>query len=296
MTVFDRTVPSVTGLATAQDGRILYAAAHGRLIRFAASAGDRGFDRNYLPRMLWYTGDVDAHDVAVDDQGPVLAATAFDALVRPSEDHSFEIAWQPPFVAGEARHGDRCHLNGVATRDGSLYAATLTAATTAPDAWKDQRIDGGQVWSIPEGRPLAEGLCMPHSPRWHDGALYLHESGHARLIRLTGSGRIEPVVDLPGFPRGLAFIGRFAVVGLSRPRTSGSLQRLPFVKALRARRQQPRCGLAIVDLHTSRVVEHLDIEGELIHELYDVALLPSTRRPSLTGFRNTERFTRFSLP
>jgi hypothetical protein len=62
------------------------------------------------------------------------------------------------------------------------------------------------------GEVLVRGLSMPHSPRWHDGRLWLLESGTGRLLSVdVATRRGEPVADLPGFARGLAGFQKEAV-------------------------------------------------------------------------------------
>ena len=60
---------------------------------------------------------------------------------------------------------------------------------------------------------------MPHSPRLHDGRLWLLNSGTGELGFVDPSaGRFEPVAFCPGYARGLAFVGDYAVIGLSLAR------------------------------------------------------------------------------
>jgi len=60
---------------------------------------------------------------------------------------------------------------------------------------------------------------MPHSPRWHDGRLWLLESGTGQLLLIDpATGRRQRVAELTGFARGLAFSGPYAFVGLSKIR------------------------------------------------------------------------------
>ena len=64
---------------------------------------------------------------------------------------------------------------------------------------------------------------MPHSPRWHDGRLWLLESGHGALsVADLDTGTWETVAELPGFTRGLVFAGPLAFVGLSQIRESST--------------------------------------------------------------------------
>ena len=60
---------------------------------------------------------------------------------------------------------------------------------------------------------------MPHSPRVYRDRLWLLNSGTGYFgsFDLAG-GRFEPLAFCPGYLRGLAFSGDFAVMGLSRPR------------------------------------------------------------------------------
>src|SRR5512142_2423297 len=86
-----------------------------------------GYDRIYVPRIGYTTGDLDAHDVALLDPSSPLAAgaeggilfvnTLYSCLATLSDRYSFRPVWQPPFI-GELAPEDRCHLNGLAMQDG----------------------------------------------------------------------------------------------------------------------------------------------------------------------------------
>ena len=66
-------------------------------------------------------------------------------------------------------------------------------------------------------------------PRWHDGRLWLLESGTGQLALIDPiSGRRQTVTELPGFTRGLAFAGPYAFIGLSKiPRVIDVLSKRP---------------------------------------------------------------------
>jgi uncharacterized protein (TIGR03032 family) len=129
---------------------------------------------------------------------------------------------------------------------------------------------------------------MPHSPRLHDGRLWLLNSGtgflgYADLER----GRFEPVVFCPGYARGLSFVGNFAIVGLSKPRHNHTFSGLELDDNLAARRAEPRCGLVVIDLRTGDAVHWLRVTS-VIEELYGVEVLPRVRRPMAVGLRSDE--------
>ena len=82
------------------------------------------------------------------------------------------------------------------------------------DGWRDRRQNGGVVLDVPEGRVIASGLSMPHSPRLYRGRLWLHNSGTGHFGSIDpGGGPFEPLTFCPGYLRGLAFVGDYAVVG-----------------------------------------------------------------------------------
>lgn len=91
--------------------------------------------------------------------------------------------------------------------------------------------------------PVATGLSMPHSPRLHDGTLYVLNSGTGEFGRIDlGAGRFEPIDFCLGYLRGLSFLGGFAVVGLSLPRDNRTFTGLALDDALRAPARRHAAG------------------------------------------------------
>jgi len=253
-----------------------------------------GYDRLYVPRVAHVTGDVDAHDVSlIADGGVVFANTRFSCLSRPSERYSFLPVWKPPFITRLAAE-DRCHLNGFAVRDGLPYAATVVAATDVADGWRDRRVNGGVCLHVPDAEPIVTGLSMPHSPRWYRGRLWLVQSGTGELGYVDQEqGRFEPIAFCPGYVRGLAFSGDFAIVALSLPRERKTFGDLPLETALQRRNAEPRCGLMVIHVASGDVLHWIRIEG-VVAEIYDVAVLPGVRRPAALGILSDEIQRTFS--
>ena len=78
----------------------------------------------YVPRAAFTTGDLDIHDVVVEESGRVVfVATHFNCLATISERTSFTPLWRPSFVRALVPE-DRCHLNGLAMRDGRARQQT----------------------------------------------------------------------------------------------------------------------------------------------------------------------------
>jgi uncharacterized protein (TIGR03032 family) len=114
--------------------------------------------------------------------------------------------------------------------------------------------------------------------------------GHIGL----GAGHFQPLAFCPGFLRGLAFVGDYAIVGLSRPRRDGTFSGLKLDENLRERDAEPRSGLHIINLNTGDVEEWLRFEGD-VQELYDVVVLQGARRPMLLGFQTDDIQRTYSI-
>jgi len=293
LSVFERTFARSMGLGVSADGSSLVLATQFQIHRFdnilpAGQFSPDGFDAIYAPHAGWVTGDVDAHDVGFASDGrPLFVNTKFSCLAAVSDSHSFRPIWTPPFVSRLAPE-DRCHLNGLALEEGRPRFVTAVSRSDASDGWRDRRADGGVVIDVERNEIVAEGLSMPHSPRLYDGRLWLLNSGAGEFGFIDPqSGRFEALAFCPGYARGLAFVGRHAVIGLSMPRENRTFSGLPLDAALQARSTDPRSGLAIIDLDNGDMTGWVRIEG-IVRELYDVAVLPGVRRPSLIGFRTDE--------
>ena len=117
---------------------------------------------------------------------------------------------------------------------------------------------------------------MPHSPRWHDGKLWVLQSGLGTLSTVDlASGEVTQVAELPGFTRGLSFIGRYALIGLSQVRES-VFTGLPIT----SRADERNCGVWVVDTQTGQIVGLLRFEGA-VQEIFDVKVLPGITWPTI---------------
>lgn len=247
-----------------------------------------GHDRLYVPIASHTTGDLDIHDIAVTGDGAVVFVnTLFSCLATTSPRASFAPLWRPPFVSRLAAE-DRCHLNGLALVDGAPAYVTLVGRSDVADGWREHRRRGGCVLDVRTGATVAEGLSMPHSPRVHDGRVWLLEAGSGFFGFVEPArGTFERVAFCPGYARGLCIVGDFAVIGLSKLRTNRTFADLELGEQLASRGAEPRCGLLIIDLRSGDTVHWLRLDG-IVEELYDVVALPGVRRPMALGFQSEE--------
>ena len=263
---------------TAASAETLYLATRFQLWRLENAVppgrlSEAGHDHLYVPQAAWTTGLLGVYDIAVDGEGrPLFANARFSCVSGPSETLNFEPRWMPPFVSTLAPE-NRCNLTGLAVRDGRAAFVTCSAQTDTADGWKAHRRNGGVVVEVASGAVVAGDLSMPYSPRWRDGRLWVANAGSGELgVVDTDRGRIEPVVGLPGLTRGLAFSGRYAVVGLSRPARNESFDDLPLGDRLAKSATAPVCGIAVVDVDRGECVHTLELVGAA-PEVFDVAVL-----------------------
>ncbi|MBE9549553.1 MAG: TIGR03032 family protein [Proteobacteria bacterium] len=242
---------------------------------------NHSFDACYVPRTVHVTGHLDAHDVGIGSDGNVVFVnTRYNCLATVSPKYSFEMLWKPPFISALVDE-DRCHLNGLAMENGKPRYVTAVSRSNTIDGWRDRRADGGIVIDVDSNEIICTGLSMPHSPRMHNGQLWLLNSGSGELgmveIDENGEGSFQPKVFCPGFLRGLAFYGNYAFVGLSKPRYK-RFEGLPLDKKLEDADSDPWCGVQIIDLTTGACVDWFRIDGK-IAELYDLEVIPGVATP-----------------
>jgi uncharacterized protein (TIGR03032 family) len=236
------------------------------------------YDGCFVTRLSHVTGEIRIHEMAWVGRELWFVNTLFSCLCSLDPAHSFLPRWKPPFISAAAAE-DRCHLNGMALEDGVPRYVTALAQTDAREGWREQKSSGGCLIDTARNETVARELAMPHSPRVQQGRVWLLDSGRGRLVIVDPrSGLAETVAELPGYPRGLALAGPYAFVGLSRMREGRGFEGLP----LAARRDQLKCGVAIVELASGRIASLLDFTAG-VHETFDVQVLPGFRCPAICG-------------
>jgi uncharacterized protein (TIGR03032 family) len=248
-------------------------------------------DACYLPRSCHVTGDIRGHEIAWAGDESWIVNTRFSCLCTLDPDYSFVPRWRPPFISSLAAE-DRCLLNGLAMQGRHPRYVTALGETDSQGGWRPNKARGGCLIDVPTGEIVARGLSMPHSPRLYEGRLWVLESGTGRLLLVdVDTGRWDPVVELPGFARGLAFAGQYAFIGLSKIRETSTFGGLPIAERL----SELTCGVAVIDLnrgHTAGLLEY----RTAVEEIFDVQLLPGVRFPEVLGFQQQTIQHTFIVP
>ena len=237
------------------------------------------YDRAYLVRESFVTGNIHVHEMQWGSDGQLwIVNTLFSCLSTLHEDFNFVPRWQPSFIS-ELSPQDRCHLNGMAMKDGKPRYVTALGTSDAARGWRENKSDSGVVIDVASGEIAARGFCMPHSPRLHQGKLFVLDSGRGSLVTVDPStGLSTQVAEYPGYGRGLAIHGQFAIVGMSRARETSVFGGVPICDE----RDAMRCGLVVIDLSSGQSVAFLEFESG-VEELFDVQVIGGSRQTVICG-------------
>jgi len=238
----------------------------------------RVHDACYMPRSSHLTGHIQVHEMAYAGSELWIVNTRFSCLCTLVPDCSFVPRWRPPFITKLAME-DRCHLNGLAVRDGRVQYVTALGTTDSPAGWRPTKATGGILMDVPTNSVVVGGLSMPHSPRWYENRLWVCESGAGSLSVVNEVSRtLDHVALLPGFTRGLDFYGPYAFIGLSQVRESAVFSGIPITDRLKE--DERMCGLWIVDVRNGQTVAFLRFDSG-VQEVFAVQVLPNQRFPEI---------------
>lgn len=252
-------------------------------------------DACFLPRTTHWTGDIQIHEMSWVGHGNEaelwFVNTRFSCLCRRSNIYCFEPVWRPSFITSYVP-GDCCHLNGLGLRDGRPRYVTALGETNEPGGWRENKKDGGLLIDIESGEIMNRGLSMPHSPRWYNNRLWLLQSGTGSFGYVDAqSGKYESIASLPGFTRGLTFVGPLAFIGLSQVRESAVFGGVPIAeRALEER----TCGVWVINIETGETVGFVKFE-DAVQEIFAVEIVPA-RYPELVNEDRDLLAGSFELP
>jgi uncharacterized protein (TIGR03032 family) len=248
-------------------------------------------DACFMPRTSYVTGNIRGHELAWAGDELWIVNTHFSCLCTLHPDYSFLPRWRPRFVTTLAPE-DRCHLSGLAVADGQPKYVTALGETDAVEGWRPGKATGGVLIDVPSGEVVCRGLSMPHSPRFHEGRVWVLESGTGQLVVVDpAAGKRDAVAVVPGFARGLSFHGPFAFIGLSRLRETSRFGDLP----LAARQHDLQCGVWIANTATGQTVQFMKFLSG-VEEIFAVEVLTGCRFPEVLGFQQETIHETFIMP
>lgn len=233
------------------------------------------YDSLWLPRMTYYTGLVDMHDVAFGDDGIYGVNTSFSCICKIDGNYNFTPVWKPPYIK-EVAPGDLCHLNGMVVLNGKPKYVTALGITTTPQGWKENIVNGGVLMDVEKNEIVLNHLSMPHSPKMYNNELYLLMSASGEFIKVNLEEKTYTTLKkFDGFCRGLSFYKDFAFIGFSKLRkNSSTFAKLSFSDKANF------SGIKIIHMPTNAEVGEIIYETS-VDEIYEVLILEDMIRPNI---------------
>lgn len=234
----------------------------------------------YLPQAKYYTGTVDTHEIVWHNNELLITNTLFSSISRMSYEYHFDTYWKPDFISKIVPE-DRCHLNGLALRDGEPAFVSMFAQSNEAKGWRKRSYDSGLLMDIRTGEILESGLAMPHSPVYHDEKIYylLSATGEVMVYDLK-SGESHSINQFDSFVRGLEVIGDYLVLAMSVIRKDST-----FFSELPITHEKSFCGIRVLNRHTGKEVAGLTYTDK-IQEIFAVKALPGVQTPGLLTERD----------
>ncbi len=234
------------------------------------------YDSIYMPRLTYHTGNLDIHDLNFGkDENLYAVNTLFSCIIKLDDDYNFTPYWKPSFI-DELVSEDRCHLNGMAMRNGIPKYATAFNEGNSFQSWRNNITKTGVVIDMETNKIIAKDLAMPHSPRIFNNELYVLLSAKGELIKInTETGTYEVVVKVDGFVRGMSLYKDYLFIGLSKLRkNSSTFAKLDFAE------KANQAGIIVVHLPSASVIGKISYLSSL-DEIYDVHIIPNKIRPNI---------------
>jgi uncharacterized protein (TIGR03032 family) len=278
-------LPHPNGLAWDASARLLYVAStrNPNMIYELKSApgsvtrgrADPRFGGLLLPlRARYLPGSMYIHDLAVVSGRLLANAVAMNAIAELPQEGGYRLVWWPETI--DAPSGPRfdknyLQLNSIAAGR-TLKASYFTASAESPSRRRPGHLDfpvdkRGVLFSGKTRAVVARGLTRPHSARLHQGRVFIDNSGYGELV-VVDRGEVEVVARLPGWTRGLCFVGGIAFVATSR-----ILARFEHY----APGLDPKtsiCAVHAIEVESGRVLARL--EWPVGNQLFAIEALPSS--------------------
>jgi uncharacterized protein (TIGR03032 family) len=162
-------------------------------------------------------------------------------------------------------------------RNGIPRYVSALGETNTREGWRANKRDGGLIIDVTTNRVVTRGLSMPHSPRWYDNRLWVLESGRGALCTVDlKTGERTDVARVPGFCRGIDFIGPIAFIGLSQLRGTTPFTDIPITDDNAERLS----GVWAVHIHTGKTVAFLKFTGG-VQEIFAVQAVRGVLFPEI---------------
>jgi uncharacterized protein (TIGR03032 family) len=279
-----RTFDKPMGFSLNKDRSKLALACKDHVIVFAASKelakhypkSPNTYDTMFVPRLTYHTGALDIHDLQFGENDTLYAVnTLFSCLVKIDDNYNFVPFWTPPQIT-ELVSEDRCHLNGMAFKNGKPKYASAFGLGNSFQSWRDTVTTNGVIFDVEMNQPIAQNLPMPHSPKVYNNELYVLLSATGELVKIdVKTGKYDVVTKIEGFVRGMSLHKDYLFIGTSKLRKNSST----FAK-LEFAHKANECSVMVVHLPTGGIAGKLTYTTS-VDEIYDIHVIPESTRPNI---------------
>jgi uncharacterized protein (TIGR03032 family) len=160
-------------------------------------------------------------------------------------------------------------------------------------AWRNH-INKGVVYDILEERVVCSNLSSPHSPKWYrppgyeEPRLWLLESGKGQFGYVDlEKDTFVPKIFIPGFLRGIDFIGSVAIICSSKDRFDASFAHIPLGEMLAEKGIESKCAIWFINLDTFDIDNCLIFKsGKNMKETYDISAFSGVVRSRIISFND----------
>ena len=236
---------------------------------------DKNFDTVYVQRGAYNTSSLDIHDIHFGDGVLWGVNTLFSCICTFDINYNFRPKWKPNFITRLSPE-DRCHLNGMAMKDGLPKYVTALSKTDSKEGWRNDIMNTGLLIEVPSSEIILDKLSMPHSPTLINDELYILESGSGRLLKVNVQEKSYDVIyNFGRFLRGMTHHKDLLIIGASKIReTSKSF------KGLDVKKNSKNAGIIIFDLRTKTIFGELNYTST-VEEIYDVNIIEGFNKPAI---------------
>jgi uncharacterized protein (TIGR03032 family) len=248
------------------------------------------YDKIFLPQVSYNTGMADIHEIEWGNDGLWAVNTMFSCLCKMDDEYSFIPKWHPPFIS-EISPEDRCHLNGMAMKEGEPAFVTTFDNTDDKDGWRNKNPNTGQIIDIRKNEILAKDLPMPHSPVYHDGKLYYLLSASGEIVSFDiAECSSRTIATIDGYLRGLEVYKGYLIVGMSSLRKTFS-----DFQDVNEKSKTGAAGIHILDIETGSTVAKITFI-DYIREIFSVKTIERVQRPVILTPDDEESHKFIHLP
>jgi uncharacterized protein (TIGR03032 family) len=218
-------LPHPSGITVDRKRNLVYIAATrnpNQLIEFRPTEGNKVL---FPVRTKYYPGSYYFHDLALIKDELYANSVGMNGVIKVDWNRSSaeELMWFPKCTEDKKGNpitdANHIQLNSVAAGN-SVQDSFFSASGDKIQKHKPGDMDypvnkKGVIFSGKSRKPIAFGLTRPHSAKLYKGKLYINNSGYGEFGFIK-DGKLNVLVRLPGWTRGLAIIEDVALIGVSR--------------------------------------------------------------------------------